>query len=401
VILLVLPLACVILFFSINYFISDEVDEKLRVDEFRIIQQLETNSEFISMAPIIEVSILENEIKIEESIKNVLVYDPIEKEDELFRELVSVKQINGTWYLIKVRHSIIENEELFLAITLSMGVLLLLIFGLLLFLNNRLSLKLWRPFYQNIERLKLFSFQENKKLELQASDIDEFNDLKTSLILLTSKLQMDYKSLKEFTENASHEIQTPLSIISLNLEEVLQEDHSESNYKKLYACYQSTQRLSKLNEKLLLLAKLDNDQFNEIKSVNFNDLLTEKIEELAPLFENRSLKVNMEAGTAFILDIDLILANILLVNLLSNAIKHSPSDTEIKIEITGESISIANQTKAIVDVDLIFKRFKKGNEASNSTGLGLSIAKRISEVSNLELNANCTENNFKIAINKK
>ncbi len=399
--IIVLPIACILLFFSLNYFISDEVDEKLRVDEMRIIQQLKINPSFISIAPVIEVSEIESKVEVDGEVKNVMIYDPIEKEDEPFRELTSVQEINNKWYLIKVRNSTIENEDFIIAIGLTMSIILFLIFVLLLFLNNRLSLKLWKPFYYNINKLKYYSFKDNSKLELLDSNVDEFQDLKDSLIILTNKLQNDYKSLKEFTENASHEIQTPLSIISMNLDEVLQEEHSQKNYKKLYGSYQSVQKLSKLNEKLLLLAKLDNDQFTDVNEINFNNLLIEKIEELEPLIEERELKIKVKNSGVFVFPIDNFLAQILLNNLLSNAIKHSIRKSLIEIELSNNSFSIANQTEFKIDKKLIFKRFKKGNDASSSTGLGLAIVNRIAEVSNLKLEALNNDDTFKISVIEK
>jgi hypothetical protein len=400
IILIVLPVSCFLLFFSLNYFISDEVDEKLRVDELRIINQLKANPSFISIAPVIEVSEIDKEIKINTDIINVLIYDPIEKEEEPFRELTSVKKIGEKWYLIKVRHSTIEDKDFFIAIGGTMALMLLLIFGLLLFLNNRLSLQLWSPFYHNIDKLKTYSFKESKELELLDSKIDEFQDLKNSLIILTDKLQQDYKSLKEFTENASHEIQTPLSIISMNLDEVLQEEHSENNYRKLYSCYQSTQRLSKLNEKLLLLAKLDNDQFNDLKEVSFNEMLFEKVEELRPLIKEKELEIIIVNNGSFILKIDSFLANLLLINLISNAIKHSIPKSLVEIELSAKSMTFSNKTNLEINKNLIFKRFKKGNDASNSTGLGLSIVKSIADVSNLNIEVLHEDHVFKISIKK-
>ena len=128
VILIILPISYLILFFSLNYFISDEVDEKLRVDELRITEQLDKNTAFISIAPIIEVCEINTDTTIKDEIKNVLIYDPIEKEEEPYRELISVKVINERRYLIKVRHSIIEDKDFMLAIGLSMCTVLLLVF---------------------------------------------------------------------------------------------------------------------------------------------------------------------------------------------------------------------------------------------------------------------------------
>lgn len=396
----VIPLAIILLFFSLTYYIADEVDEKLRVDELRIVEQLKSNPEFISVYPVIEVEEVHEIENIEEGIKDVLVYDPIEKEEEPFRELISVKDINGKTYLIKVRHSTIESKDFIIAIVLSMGLILLLVFVLLLLFNNRVSLKLWKPFYENIDELRSFSFTSSESLNLTDSSIDEFQDLKHSLELLTEQLHKDYKTLKEFTENASHEIQTPLSIISMNLDEVLQSEQSEENYKKIYACYRSVQRLSKLNEKLLLLAKIDNNQFNDQVEVNLNNLVKEKVEEFELLIDERGLNISLIENGDFKLLIDPVLSNIMVVNLLTNAIKHSTKDSEISIQLNSELMSISNHTELKIDKGQIFERFKKGNDADSSTGLGLSIVKRIADMVKMKIEVANDQDLFRISIKK-
>ncbi|NVK66281.1 MAG: HAMP domain-containing histidine kinase [Flavobacteriales bacterium] len=400
IILIVLPQASLLLFVSLDHFLSDEVDEKLKVDELRITEQLRSNPNFISMAPIIEVKQLSKKSAGKSEIKNVFVYDPIEKEKELFRQLSSIKRINGNWYSIKVRHSIIENKDFALAIGLTMIAILLLTFAFLLLLNYRFSKKLWRPFYHNLDVLKHFSFSGKHEIQLKDSKITEFQDLKYSLEKLTNKLQSDFRSLKEFTENASHEIQTPLSIISLNLEEVLQDEHTEENYKKLYHCYQSIQRLSKLNDRLLLLAKLDNDQFNGLSEVNFNRLFEAKLEEFIPLLNEREISMNIHDTGTFIHECDPILANMLVVNLLSNVVKHASTNSVCTLDIGSGAFSLINETSSHIKQEALFERFKKGNAAQSSTGLGLSIVKRIVEVSSLTIQVELAENEFKLTINK-
>lgn len=394
----VLPVACMLLFFSLTYFISDEVDEKLRVDELRIIEHLKEHPDFISMDPIISVSEVNSQDNFETGIRDVYVYDPIEKEEEPFRELVSVNEINGKFYLIKVRHSTIESKDFIIAIVLSMLVILILMFVMLFIVNTKLSLKLWRPFYSNLNELKSYSLVSNEPIKLIDSEIDEFRDLRISLVQLTTKLQADYQSLKEFTENASHEIQTPLSILSLNLDEILQSTHSEENYKKLYSCYQSVQRLSKLNEKLLLLTKIENNQFTNLVLVDFNSLIKEKIEEFDTLLDNNELKVDLLEEGSFRVNIDPVLANMLIINLISNAIKHSPKKGLIEIKIDKNSLGLKNDTLVPIDSTRIFERFKKGNDAGNSTGLGLSIVKSIADFSKLKILVTATEKKFLIEI---
>jgi two-component system, OmpR family, sensor kinase len=400
-ILVVLPISCVLLYVSLNYFISEEIDEKLHVDQLRIEKQLKLNSEFISMAPVIEVKEVDKSTKVNEGIRNVLVYDPIEKEDEPFRELVSIREVKGKFYLIKVRHSIIEDKDFVLVIGATMLGILFVVLTLLILLNQRLSLKLWKPFYNNINALKTYSFSNDENLVLVDSKIDEFQDLKQSLVLLTGKLRKDYNSLKEFTENASHEIQTPLSIISLNLEEILQEEHTEANYKKIYVCYQSVQRLSKLNERLLLLTKLDNNQFNEFTEVDFNEVVSDKIQEFKPLFKERNLDFVLDEKSKLIHSMDSLLANMVVINLLSNIAKYATPETKCEIEISAKRLKFSNSIESPIDDQNLFERFKKGNDSSNSTGLGLSIVKRIIEVSDLEIHVSVDEGIFSIWIEKK
>lgn len=397
VILIVLPVAGVLLFASLNYFLSDEVDEKLRVDEWRITEQIKSNPNFISMAPVIEVEKLEGDYDASEQIRNVSLYDPIEKEEEPFRELVSIKNINGYWYQIKVRHSIIENKDFALAIGVTMLIILLLVLGLLMVLNNRFSLKLWQPFYKNLETLRSFSFQQDAPMILEETRVEEFQDLGTSLVSLTKKLQSDYKALKEFTENASHEIQTPLSIISVGLEEILQEELNPEVYSKIYACYQSVQRLSKLNERLLLLTKLDNQQFNSFSAVNFNELIKAKIEEFQSMLEDQAIRVVLEEKGDFIASCDPLLANTLCINLFSNVLKHGMSNTELSIYLDKKSMSFKNKSQSKMDENQLFERFKKGKESIHSTGLGLSIVKKIAELADLEVDATFYEQEFQIS----
>jgi two-component system, OmpR family, sensor kinase len=222
VLVILLSLSSVIIFLLLNRYIKDELDEKLRNDEWRIIEKLKENPHIISISPIIEVDTTNITLENEGEIKNVMVYDFIEKEKEPYRELVSIKKINNTFYRIQVRQSTIENKDMLFAIGITLFSVFALLVVILFYINNRLSVRLWKPFNRNIEALKSYSFKENKPIALQSSDVEEFQQLNESLEELTSKLSKDYIALKEFTENASHEIQTPLSIILLNIEAVLQ-----------------------------------------------------------------------------------------------------------------------------------------------------------------------------------
>ena len=386
IVLGVLPIAGIVLYFVLYFFITGEINEKLKVDELRIVKQLEMNPEIINLEPVIEAHAV-NEEEMEPQITDVYVYDPIEKEDELFRELSTIKKINGVNYSIKIRHSLIEAKDMIAAVGITIAIIIFILMAVVYLLNRKLSQKLWKPFYSNLDSLQHFSLEETKPLQLEESSIDEFETLKESLEKLTNKIINDYNSLKEFTENASHEIQTPLSIIMMNLDEAMQKDLDEATYSSLYSSYQAAKRLSKLNEKLLLLTKLENNQYKSDSQINLSTLIKEKLEELSPLFETRQLKIVADFKSDYMLNMDSMLANILVTNLLSNAVKHNVNKGTISVFSNSEELRIENTTDNKVD-DHVFERFTKSENNSDSTGLGLAIVKKIAEKFNMDVSVN-------------
>ncbi len=405
---LVFPLACIVLFLGLQKISMLEIDEKLLLLENRITKQLKENKTVSSLAPLIVISEIKNITKEKKVWGIAKIYDKEEGEKDNFRELKSYKKINGISYEIKLREDLIEGEDfLFLIAAVFFSILLLVIF-LLYYFNKKLSQKIWKPFYKNLKILKEFSLQKESVSSFEDSDIDEFKELKTALEELTKKAKTDYVTLKEFTENASHEIQTPLAIISLNLEDILQGEHTESDYKKLNSSMQSIKRLSKINEKLLLLAKIENQQFSSSKSIDLTQIIKDKIEELELLIESKNLEIRQNYNDDFVIKLDPFLANTLIINLLSNAIKFTPDNGLIEIICVSDCIEINNPCEDNIDIKNLFERFTKNtsknvpvnNSRQNSVGLGLAIVKKITDVNNLKINAVVENKTFKIFIKK-
>ena len=224
--------------------------------------------------------------------------------------------------------------------------------------------------------MKNFSVKSNTSLTFEDSDILEFHDLNTELISLTSKIKIDYLNLKQFTEDVSHEMQTPLAIMQAKIDTVINDNNiSETQFAKFSSLQEDIQRLKQLNKKLILLAKIDNNQFQNSQSLYFNKILKESIENLKELtvtnielIEQNDLRVDMDKSLA------IILCN----NLLSNAIKHNISGKPIVARVSINTIQIENAgTVALSKPDQIFERFYKESKKEDSTGLGLSIVKKI------------------------
>jgi signal transduction histidine kinase len=201
---------------------------------------------------------------------------------------------------------------------------------------------------------------------------------------LTKKLSADYLSLKEFTENASHEIQTPLSVALLHLDEVLQQDINEEAFSKTLAAIQALKRLSSLNQSLILLAKIDNRQFKAEDRISMNEIMEKKLLDFEPLIKAKNLEFKYTVENDFRLKIHEQLADILLGNLLSNAINHNLDGGSIQLSIGRNELMICNTgSPNTLTQETAFNRFTKGD--SKSYGLGLAMVKKICDTHDMEI----------------
>ncbi|WP_052764364.1 sensor histidine kinase [Sphingobacterium sp. IITKGP-BTPF85] len=137
----------------------------------------------------------------------------------------------------------------------------------------------------------------------------------------------------------------------------------------------------KLNKALLMLSRIENNQFDATQTVDFNSVIHEACEELADLIEFRGITLEVLEHGKFSADFNMDLVKILISNLLRNAINYNKSKNGfIKIDIHKDFFTIANSGKnTALQAENIFDRFHKENTAVNSNGLGLSIVKTIIE----------------------
>ncbi|NOX48241.1 MAG: HAMP domain-containing histidine kinase, partial [Chlorobi bacterium] len=305
-------------------------------------------------------------------------------EDEPYIELSETVEIKGVFYDLRIRHSMIESEDMLQAIFLPLLFMLLSAFVLSFFINKRFNRTVWKDFKENLRAIESYSFAQEEKLNLKKSDILEFDRLNTVVSRMTNKLGKDYKLLKQFTENASHELQTPLTIISLHLEELLQEDLPQKQMEKIYAAFQSVKRMDKLNKSLLLLTKIENKQFAGAQQIDIGSLFNQKLNEYQVLAESKNIQIIKELNEKFEVSMNPDLAATLVNNLLMNALRHNMQNGKIRVLSKPNETSICNTgAKDALDETEIFKRFVKYNSSSN--GLGLAIVKEICNSSGLEV----------------
>jgi len=373
-------------FYILQHTLTENAKEDLLESEQAIINEIKTRNNLPDLYPTIKTDSVANDEIIEKSFEEVMIEDRFDDgEEEPFLEYRNIVSINGKLYKIIIRKSLYEYEELLLAIAIPLFSLLLLAFLFLFLINRRLNKTVWKDFEFNLGILKKFSFKDAEGIKLKKTNIQEFDELNKSITELTNKLLSDYQALKDFTENASHEIQTPVSIISVNLEEMLQHNIPEQTFQLIVNTQQTLKRLSDLNKHLLLLTKIENRQFSSDEEINLNSYIESKIVELTPLIKSKNLKVEVKTDGVFHLEMSSELVDILLNNLLSNAVKYNSINGNIYIEISKSELKICNSGASNkLTNETIFNRFTKEN--SQSYGLGLAIVKQICVTHNIEIN---------------
>jgi two-component system, OmpR family, sensor kinase len=377
-------------YFILRTIILKNTKENLLSQESLIEKQISETNRVPELKPLIEVVQLSGHPVGHREFKEVNIFNNEENESEEFTEYSNVINVNNTYYFIKIREASIESEDLALSIAVAIFTLLLAAFIISYIITKRLNRTIWSTFEYNLKEIENFDFRENKKFQLQYSNIEEFDRLNMVVNNLTSKLKIDFLALKEFTENASHEIQSPLAIASLNLEEILQLELNEESFRKVITAIAAIKRLSTLNTNMLLLTKIENNQFTANDFISLNELINSKIKEFDLMFKEKNIQVSFISKSDFRVKMNMHLAGILINNLLSNAVNHNINNGSISIIAEQNEVHFCNTGVANeLSDETIFNRFVKGN--SKSHGLGLAIVKQICESHNLEILYNKNE----------
>jgi len=389
-----------IIYYTLKEIVTNKQDEKLMWDKELIAKKIK----YEDPLPIFEVDDYKSKNPPKDTLyfKDTLMYHIVNNKEkyELYRQLTSIETLQGKTYKIITRNSMVRSQDAILAITVSVGIVVFLLILTVYVVNTNIMRRVWLPFYKNLETLKNFSVEANKPIDLQSSDIDEFQELNNSLSKLTNKINSDFNNLKEFTENASHEMQTPLAIMQTKSEILLQSENLEkSQITQINAIYQSVQRLSKLNKTLLLLSKIENRQFKELEKIKINEVIERQLEIFEDFIENKKLNVEMKSTMDTIIKVNPLLFDMVISNLISNAIKHNNEGGEIFIQTTDLFISVSNSGVAPnMNSSSLFERFKKESTASNSFGLGLAIVKKICDNYNWKITHSFIEDQHNISI---
>jgi signal transduction histidine kinase len=382
-----------VLFYILFQFIIDlDYDNKLHERRNYTIKQLQRSDSLmlyqkysqniITLRPIAETK------DTAEIITDTIIFDRVEGKQISFRQLAFNTKIRGRYYNIQVRRSNVERNPLIKGVVVLVFVLFVSFVATLAAVNRKLSIVIWKPFYAMLDIINKYKVDRAESLQLPQSSIDEFNKLSQEVEKMTSKIHREFNIQKEFIENASHEIQTPLAIINNKLEILLQAPGLKHEQLELINSSRiAVKRLSKLSEALLILSRIDNRQFHHVENVCINDYVGRHLTALEELISMQSITVQFQNTNVISVMMNPFLADMLLENLLTNAIRHNIAGGSIFLTLENRTLTIANHGEQPAEDPLkYFQRFTRSNKKSSSLGLGLSIVKGICETYQFEIN---------------
>jgi signal transduction histidine kinase len=393
-------IAGVVFYYVISLFFKDQLNEKLHHDIKNITRSIKKSGAIPNYYPFIEIR--EVSKRPEQSFRTVdtLIFNVFENRNIPFRQISLISVINDKEYFIAARDTLIEEDDLLEVIAITTGLVFVLLLAGLYFINRKLSMKIWQPFYKTLDELKEFSHDKPGFRLSSESDLYEFTELNKTLEKLTKKVISDYQSLKRFTEDASHEIQTPLAVIQSKLETLMQYHGLKKEQAELInSAYVFTLRISKLTKTLLLLTKIANDQFPEKRAINLSELLDDKIKMFEDHILEKSLTLNKEVKPDCTLETNFFLTESLIINLIGNAVKHNITDGKINIKLDKNHFEISNSGEPLpVSASKLFDRFYKADKSSDSPGLGLAIVREICRLNKWEINYIYEDNLHKVTV---
>jgi signal transduction histidine kinase len=229
---------------------------------------------------------------------------------------------------------------------------------------------------------------------------EDFRILDQSISILMKRIADLFLTEKEFIANVSHELLTPISVLNSRLENLLNDEQlSAAGENKIVACLKTLNRLKSIINSLLLISKVENNQFIKSDSISLKQAINEVYEEL----EHRLLMMNLKVDITLTEDFNFMgnrsLVHILLSNILSNAIKYNVQSGTIKIyggyqkENYFLSVEDTGQGMDQEEIKTAFTRFEKlRSDREDSYGLGLAIVKSIATFHHIKISITSRKN---------
>lgn len=371
----------------LNAVVASQVDEQLEHQTRHLVEQLRKGvRSFATSAPDEFIAVVPGEVA-GITTADTAMLDPEEDEMAPWRVMRSSARLpDGSSYTITVGRSLVETEDLVLGVALSMTLLLALVALGNVLLNRWLAKRLWQPFHDTLDELGRFQLDGTRAARWPRTDVEEFTTLNAALASMTAKMRSDFTAQKQFTEQAAHELQTPLAVMQGKLDQLIQSTNiGEQEAGVIDGLFQARERMGRTVANMLLLARIGNQQFPP-QAIDWLALFQDQHQALQDLIAQRGIRFSLRQDQPCLLRLHPLLAEVLVSNLVRNAVQHNIPAGTVNVVLGADGFMVVNTGPALAtDPGKLFERFAKDDPASNSTGLGLSMVKEIADQNRLLL----------------
>lgn len=269
------------------------------------------------------------------------------------------------------------ERDTIVGMCIQLGVVLATVALAMLIAMRTIPERLWKPFRDTMEKMNSYKVDSGKVPQLADTDISEFADLNHTLSNLMETATRSFKAQKEFTENASHELQTPLAVAQSKLDLLIQDPSlTEHQAQLVQDIYVELKRMSAMSRNLLLLAKLDNMRPREDGEVEVGEKLRQKVTSLEALAGDTEVRLNIRQTLKVRCQEPLLES--LINNLVVNALRHNKRDGFIDVRLENGRLRVLNPSDdPPLDPSHVFDRFYRVEKNQRGNGLGLAIVKAI------------------------
>lgn len=315
-------------------------------------------------------------------------------DEETVREMRRLFNKEGIDYELTLTTQVFAwNDTLDFAIVSILTLALVLLIAIISIVSA-IIISNMKPLYRLTGWLRTRKVNEDIPQPDSRIKVQEFKEIEAAVLEASEKSKKIYEEQKRFIGNASHEIQTPIAVCRNRLELLAENTQLDENQlSEIEKTLSTLSYISRLNKSLLMLSKIENHQFKEDTQIDINQVVHQSLETISEIYGHLHIDVKITENEPIQTIMDPTLASSLVNNLLKNAFVHNKAGGNINIEMKADTLTISNSgSEEALDGDAIFETFYKKGENTNSTGLGLAIAKAICNEYNFKINYQFAEN---------
>ncbi|TGD57437.1 HAMP domain-containing histidine kinase [Flavobacterium humi] len=311
----------------------------------------------------------------------------IEEEESNYRILYFDFAYENCYYRLEIGNSLSEMEDLMYVIRIFIFIVLIASIVVTFFSEAVFIEYLLRPFHKIIHtKIKHINDPESFDFTAVETHSDEFKELDQGLHLMMGRIREVFNKEKQFIANVSHELLTPIALLKNRFENLIQNQSLDDQaVDKVVSSLKTLDVLKKIINNLLLVSKIENNQYHANETVNLTELLLELIEEFDDRIRNKNISIDFNMAESVAVKGNKALLHVMFFNIIGNAIKYNVANGTI---ILSDGYANDQYTITIADtgpgmtpeqIGQVFDRFTRMDLNQEGQGLGLAITKSIAQ----------------------